>query len=265
MTTRAVIASGGRALIVLLGGTALLVTLAGLVAWLAPDLLGDQPATCLQGGGPACFCEAVGTGLLRQPANSLSSLAFAVTAVAVLWRGRRMAPGPSRRLVPVLALACTALATASLAYHARLGFAGQLLDLQGMYVLAVLLLVGARWRRGRLGPAAAAGAAAGLLVALATAQVLVPGTRRWLFVVVLVPGLVVEWRVGPSRALRRGVALLLLGYAAWLTDNAGLLCDPTSWLQGHAVWHLLTAAAAYQLTPHWADTETDAGTRTADG
>jgi hypothetical protein len=42
------------------------------------------------------------------------------------------------------------------------------------------------------------------------------------------------------------VGLLLLAFAIWNLAQ-GPWCDPTSWLQGHAAWHLLGALAAYLL------------------
>jgi hypothetical protein len=42
------------------------------------------------------------------------------------------------------------------------------------------------------------------------------------------------------------VALMALAFAIWNLAQ-GPWCDPTSWLQGHAAWHLLCAAAAYLL------------------
>ncbi len=238
----------------LLGATALLVTLVSVVAWLAPGVFGDRPASCLAGGSVPCFCETIRDGLLRQPVNALSSLAFCVGAVAAWRRRHAPAPGsPERRLLAAAGWCGLALAGGSLAYHAQLGFAGQVLDLQGMYLVAVLLLVGALWRSGRLTPTGATCAGAGMLVVLTVTQLVAPDTRRWLFVVVLVPGIVAEHRlVRPSAPLHRAVALMALGYAAWLADARQWWCLPESILQGHAVWHLLTAAAAYQLVPLYA-------------
>jgi hypothetical protein len=239
---------------VLVGAVALVVVCAAMVAWLAPGLLGDRPASCLAGGDVPCFCETIRDGLLRQPANALSSLAFAVVSVAA-WRRRRSVPTgrPERALLAAAAWCGLALAAGSFAYHARFGFAGQVLDLQGMYLVAVLLLAGGLWRGRLLDAGAATGLGAALLAALTLGQLLAPGTRRWLFVVVLVPGILVEHRIArPSPPLRRAVVLLAIGYAAWLADARQWWCLPDSFAQGHALWHLLTSAAAYQLVPLYA-------------
>jgi hypothetical protein len=77
-----------------------------------------------------------------------------------------------------------------------------------------------------------------------------PETRRWLFALVLVAAIALEW--GFARPRRMGVRpqLFLAGLAAntmafalWIPDQTLALCDPQSLLQGHAAWHLLGAAA----------------------
>ena len=242
-----------RGLAALLGGAATLVTLASLIAWLTPTAFGDRPATCLTTSIARCFCEAVGTGLLRQPANALSSLAFCVAALVAADRGRRLARHtPERALAPVVALTLLALGAGSLAYHAQLTFAGQVLDVQGMYLLGTLLITGALWRRGTLTAARATLLAVALIVGLLAAQAAFPDARRWLFALVLLPGIALEWRLAPrSRPLALAVVALVIAYAVWLADDRGLWCEPTSWLQGHAVWHLLTALAGGLLVPHY--------------
>jgi len=257
--------SRADALVALLGGAALLVTLAALVAWLAPATLGDRPATCLTTATARCFCEAVGTGLLRQPANALSSLAFCVAAVTTVARGRRLGRHtPERVLAPVVALTLLALGAGSLAYHAQLTFAGQLLDVQGMYLLGTLLVVGALWRAGTLAASRAGAVAAALLAALLVAQVLLPDARRWLFALVLLPGIALERQLAPrSRPLGFAVLALVVAYAAWLADDHDLWCAPASWLQGHALWHLLTALAGGLLVAHYG--RTASRPRTASG
>ena len=45
------------------------------------------------------------------------------------------------------------------------------------------------------------------------------------------------------------VGALLAAFGIWLlSHDGGLLCDPHSLLQGHAVWHLLCGVAAYCLS-----------------
>ena len=47
---------------------------------------------------------------------------------------------------------------------------------------------------------------------------------------------------------RRTIALLGAAAAASAADVSRVFCDPTNhWLQGHAIWHLLSAASLYVL------------------
>jgi hypothetical protein len=63
-------------------------------------------------------------------------------------------------------------------------------------------------------------------------------------------GLAQEWRLfrrdGANPAYRTylvGLALLGAAGVASLLDVTRVACEPTSWLQGHAVWHVLSALA----------------------
>lgn len=250
------------ALAAVIGGSAIVVTFAAVLAFAVPQTFGTRPATCLSGvagtsidnlSTARCFCEAVGAGLLKQPANALSSLAFAVAGIAAYLARRRLPPtSRERALAPILAAVLVALSAGSLAYHGALTFAGQLLDVQGMYLLGILLVAGSLWRASKLTAPQAALASAITLAVLIAAQAIAPDSRRWLFAVVLIPGIVLEARLAPpSRPLRLAIASLLVAYAAWLADDRGWLCDPTSWLQGHALWHLLTAVSGGLLVSHY--------------
>lgn len=230
--------------------TAALVVLAGLWVLADPAALGARPATCLPTG---CFCERVAASGSAQPANAWSSLAFLPAALAVAVRARRMPTGiPERVLSWGLGAALLAVGIGSLALHATLTYAGQLLDLQGMYLVTLVLGVGALARSGRLGPAPALGWTVGAVVLLAASQYLLPGTRRWLFAVVLAGALVAEVAGrGWSRPLRASLLTLAVAYAGWLADDRHVWCAPTSWWQGHALWHLLTALAGFLLAEHY--------------
>jgi dihydroceramidase len=94
--------------------------------------------------------------------------------------------------------------------------------------------------------------------ALSLALWFLPDTRRWLFALVLGAALLAE---STSRRARNmpidtrwfwmGLLTFALGYAIWILDNARLLCDPASWLQGHALWHVLGAASTMFLANYY--------------
>lgn len=219
-----------------------------VVSILGPEWHWFAPATCQ----PTCFCELPRTGeILLQPANSLSSLGFVAVGAWIMLDAAQ----PGRRAMGILAtmwfgFTAIAIGLGSLFLHASLTLWGQFADVAGMYLLGALILARAlaRWRGLAAGPAVVVYVLP--CAALIGALWLWPDTRRWLFALLLLVALVVEWRF--ARPLRPGVrsGLLLAGLAAnlvafgiWVLDQTRTLCDPTSWLQGHAVWHLLGAVA----------------------
>ena len=188
-----------------------------------------SPATCLP---DACFCEAVRTGFIAQPANTWSSLAFVFVGAWILARS------PMKRY----GAATIAIGLGSAFYHASLTFVGQVADIFGMYLLVTFMLV---FRAGRwFGPLYIA-----LNLALLAAQVAFPQSRRYLFAAVIAAVLIVETRarVNERKWLYWALAAMSGGFVLWILDITKRWCDPRSLLQGHALWHVLGAVAAWCL------------------
>ncbi len=218
-----------------------------LLSALGPDWAAYAPATCL---GTHCFCETPRTGdLLLQPANSLSSLGFVAVGSWIMlgWRQGGVFSG-----VPALWFGFTAvvIGAGSVLLHATLTLWGQFADVVGMYLLGAFTLVWALMRWRSLTPATALTVYAALCTLLIGLLWIAPETRRWLFAVVLVTAIVVEWFA--ARPRRPGVQgrLFLFGLLAnavafgiWIFDQNRTLCAPGSLWQGHAAWHLLGAVA----------------------
>lgn len=209
-----------------------------------------RPASCLPVG---CFCEAVSGGTLAQPVNSVTSLAFVVAGVAAWLRRTDVGPRTvERRLIIGLGLVLVVLGVSSFLYHATLSYAGQVVDIAGMYLLGTLLATGALVRRRLLHPGVAVVGYVVVNALLAVIQYVAPDTRRILFAVVLMPGIFLE--LAPSvrtRAIEISLGCIGLGYVLWLLDSWGTWCDSESIWQGHGAWHILGAAAAYLLVDHY--------------
>lgn len=219
-----------------------------IVSILGPQWHWFAPATCQ----PTCFCELPRTGsILLQPANSLSSLGFVAVGAWIMLDAAQ----PPRRALGLWAtmwfgLTAILIGLGSLYLHASLTLWGQFADVVGMYLLGAFILARAiaRWQRLAPGPTVALYVllCAGLIGALW----LWPESRRWLFALLLLAALVVEWRLArPWRPVVRqtlllaGLAANLIAFGIWVLDQTRTLCAPASWLQGHAVWHLLGAVA----------------------
>jgi len=204
-----------------------------------------RPATCLPDD---CFCESLGSGLISQPANAWSSLGFVAIAlwVSVRLSRRRSAPVFTKAEGGLFVVSLLVVGLGSAFYHASFTFAGQVLDVSGMYLVATFILLH------RLAPTASVSPVWSVLGfvllngVLMTAQVTTPSLRRIVFGVLLAAALAVEWRW--SRAGRTwlaiGASLMALAFVIWFIDRRRLVCDPESLIQGHAVWHLLGALAS---------------------
>jgi hypothetical protein len=148
-------------------------------------------------------CEGLRSGFLAQPANAVSSLAFAAVGLWLLWRGR---PAGARRLTRLAgAGAFLAVGLGSAAYHGPQPDWGGLAHDGAIAWLVMVLLSRA------LGVLRRPGVARGALAEL-----------------------VASWTPAALWMVPAAVA-----YGAGRTGSP--LCDPASLWQAHAAWHVLSA------------------------
>jgi hypothetical protein len=213
------------------------------------------------------FCEYARSGLLREPANTVSNLAFVASGLVMAWQaereGRRKRGNPFTQR-PLLVFLFSAfsifLGFGSAALHGSETKLGGDLDLLGMYFVAGFMLAYAARRCFDWSWSAFVAAfmlavlfckAAGLY-----AQVDVPivdYTGSAAFALLIVLAAVLELINTLSRKVRRedkwgvyAVLCFVAAFAIWsLGRNDDPFCDPASWLQPHALWHLLFALALY--------------------
>jgi hypothetical protein len=201
-------------------------------------------------------CERIVSGFLGQPANAISSLAFLVSAVWIFTLAFRR-ERTNRAALVVLALAVGANAVGSFARHGPDPSWAQWAH--DAAIVAVLLFIGvhalARTRGWR--PTAEIGAYVTGLIALGVGLAAIQGASDP-FAGTLAAGAVLGEvaslsgeRRTPSAAPRskviaRGVGLtaIAFGGVAYLLGRTGSpLCNPASWFQWHALWHVLVAIA----------------------
>jgi len=193
-------------------------------------------------------CERLRDGLVAQPVNTASALAYLLAAAWLARQGARR-DAVSRREALAFGLAVAAAGVGSVDFHGPGSPAARWLHDAGLCAavsfVAVHDLARLAGARRRVVPAwAATAGAGGVLLGLAPRA---GGAVAGALGLLVAAGEVAVARRGPRRppgAYRAGVAALAVGVACWwLGRTGGPLCDPDSLLQGHAAWHLLTAFA----------------------
>ena len=211
----------------------------------------------------ACFCEAIRSDGIKQPANTWSSLAFVVVAAMVLVR-RTTKPSTGMAGYPLLyAFTLLVIGLGSTYFHATLSFRGQFVDVLGMYLLATVALL---YSIDRLRPLSRQTFVTSYIATNAVLAMLLywmPVVRRVVFAVLIVAVLIVEIlirRKAPNSSdamhLKIAAAIMTLAFAIWILDFTRILCRPESLIQGHAVWHVLGAVAAWYLFRYYDESHT---------
>lgn len=195
-------------------------------------------------------CEHIGRGLLGQPANTLSSLAYVLAGMLIL--GRAVAGRPSARLAPaVYAVTVIGIGIGSAAYHGPMPTWGRFAhDLSIAVVLAFVIGYDVAFARGA---AVSTGLAlfGGLAGACAVVLALSPDSGNALDAVLVAGAVAAE--IGAARSPTGSAKVdgrVWIVAAGVLTIGALLnalgrtdapLCEPENPVQLHAVWHVLTA------------------------
>lgn len=212
------------------------------------------------------FCEHAGSGYIKQPANSISNLAFSIAGFFIAVRAHKTDFLTENRMTSTLyypllmSISLIILGAGSFAMHATNTAMGGFFDLFGMYMVSCFLSAYAIARWFNL-----SGLGFFLLfavgVTIGSYIKLTPGHGKFLFltaaslwfVINLLVAAIFEVMLHYVRKIEiqarlgwLGLLTLLLAFAIWsLSRNQdSLLCDPYLWLQGHAVWHVLNAVAA---------------------
>jgi Ceramidase len=226
-------------------------------------------------GRGANFCEAARDWVVLQPANTFSNVGFVAAGLLIAWHASvRDNLGTAllahRHLATAIACLVVLLGPGSAAMHATQSAIGGHLDMLSMYLVAAFAAAYAvmRWRRGGVRLLAitfVAGIAFCELVGLWHAQLpVVMYAGNAAFAILLVTATVLEVRImrRPEVHARRGyayasLASVLTAFAIWNATKTWL-CDPHSFIQGHAIWHLLGAVSAYFLYRYYASEEVGA-------
>lgn len=253
-----------RAISASASGWALLAGLLGVVLLFAqwqgePHGWPGTPNGCREEMRPACFCERLREGPVAQPSNTWSNLGFMAAGVAVgvhADRRRRR----SRTLLfsspvypAVFATAITLLGPGSMALHATMTIWGGRIDVASMYLFIGLVVAWALTRLHSLSGATFALLFAGIFGALVGTKFWLPINSDFVFAGMIGVAVLLNVRLVRTRPDIRlqhrfvflAAGLFAVAFGIWLPSRSGgLLCFPETWLQGHAVWHVLCAGSA---------------------
>jgi hypothetical protein len=206
------------------------------------------------------WCEREACGWIVNPADAWSNLAYLLGALAMWWIARRAARGDLAHFAP----ASVAVGVFSFAYHASYSWLLQFFDFVGMFVFVGLVLARNAVRLGWLSAArerpfwlALVAAASACLPPLFQAGIPIQATVLVLILASVAQELALWRRAAAAERsgyASYGAALAALGTAAAfsLADVTRAWCRPDSLWQGHALWHLLSAAALVWLLRFYA-------------
>jgi len=223
-------------------------------------------------GRGANFCEAAREWVVRQPANTFSNVGFVAAGLLIAWHASvRKNIGTSlsahRHLATAMACLVVLLGPGSAAMHATQSAIGGSLDMLSMYLIASFAAAYAtmRWLRGGsqlLAAAFVAGVAFCELVGLWGVKLpVLMFSGNAAFALLLVGAISLEVLIMRRREVRAqrmyayaSLASIVTAFAIWNASKAWL-CDPHSFIQGHAIWHILGAVSAYFLYRYYASEE----------
>ncbi len=219
---------------------------------------------------------------IRTRANTFSNLAYVTVGLyacglALSDRRRARLAGPDAPPVNIVVatpalsilfgLSCLWLGFSSGLFHASLTRAGQRLDVAAMYppLLSLLAIAAARALPARIGRHSGGGLPMSSVLAAAVFGAEIALWKwKWAMSATMVLSTLIaamalvtvaEHLLRPGRFrsawLGWGACLFAAGVVCRQTDVAGQFpVGPDSWTQGHALWHLLTAAALGTLYLH---------------
>jgi len=200
------------------------------------------------------WCEQELCAVVVNPANTWSNLLYVGVGIWMWREARRL----GRRDLAAFGPAGILVGAFSLVYHASYTYFFQFFDFVGMFVFCFLPFSLNARRLGWVAPGREPVVHAGGTLAFSGAvpvlfELGIPIQGLVAVAIAAVVAQVLRLRAGARArdaysAFWAALALLLAAAVCSALDVTRIACDPTHpWLQGHAAWHLLSAASLYAL------------------
>jgi hypothetical protein len=232
--------------------------------------------TAKWGSGAGEFCEAFRPGLIKQPANTWSNLGFIIAGLAMAWLLMKGTFSHNNNSITqnliygaFYSSIIVFLGPGSMAMHASGGHLGGFFDMLSMYLVASFTVAYAAERFFRLSPVYFVGIFVMLLTFCIWADgqpyhIIMDFFGTTVFMFLIITTIVLEALNSFIRKMQHDkrwaiASALALGaaFAVWnVSLTGGCLCDPHSLIQGHAIWHILDAIAAFCLFMFYASEHT---------
>ncbi len=198
------------------------------------------------------FCEAMLCGYIRQPANSLSNMAFIISGILILLREKGKKGFSPYHLMGVASIS---IGITSGIYHASMTFFWQFFDVSSMFMLILLALTFNLTRVGWLKWSQFVWAYLIMLITSMGLMLLIQGkSGEWIFAIEVTLTMIVEALIyrqkqrSDFKPFFQAIGIFLLSFVIWTGDIQGWWCDPDNHiLQGHAAWHVLNAFTIWYL------------------
>jgi hypothetical protein len=212
------------------------------------------------------WCEENLCSWVVNPANTWSNLAFLVAALWVASWAKQPQFASAKPAIRKLSVGLVVVGLGSFIYHQSYAFLTQILDFFGMFWFLWLVFFINRCRssnrthghvnRIRFEFTAwlmTITASTGIMIAMDYANIAVQPLILYLGGILLIQEIQI-YRLRPSphyRWLVASITILLLAAFCSFVDLKRLICDPSNhWMQGHALWHLFSAAGLVFLSKH---------------
>lgn len=207
------------------------------------------------------WCEEELCGYIVNPADTWSNLAYVAFGIA-MWVQARQQPGDAT--LRLFGPASIIVGACSFAYHASYTYLLQIFDFLAMFLFCFLLVAANARRLGWISArqtwqAVVAGTVLSTAAVPLVSETSIPIQSMVAALILVILGQE-SWLARAASAERRsgqrpdyrffaaGLALLLAAAVASAADVTRTFCNPTNhFVQGHSIWHVLSAASLYAM------------------